>query len=117
LSYPPSEAEIEGARRVLEGALAARVQRIGDIAGEIMRLRRFGLPADQHERRAQALAALKPEAVRAAAERYLKRGREVIAVAGDADAIVEDLRRLGAVEVVDPTRGFALVRRLEARAP
>jgi predicted Zn-dependent peptidase len=113
----PSAAEVEGARSVLAGALASRVSRVGDIAGELLRLRRFGLPADRHERRDRALASVSPEAVRAAAERWMRPGHEVIAVAGDADVIAEDLRRLGPVEIVDPARGFALVKRLDARAP
>src|SRR5262249_25262826 len=62
---PATVAEVEAARNVLRGALAARLSQVGDIAGELVRLRRFGLPSDAHERRDAALARLDPGGLRA----------------------------------------------------
>lgn len=103
---PPAPAEIDAARSVLRGALAQRLSRVGDIAGEIGRLRRFGLGMDAQERRDEALARMTPEDVRAAAARLFGEGRVFIVVAGDAGVVQKDLSPLGRVEVIDPRKGF-----------
>jgi zinc protease len=110
----PGQDEFRVACRAAAGALAAELRTVGDVAGAVARLRLFGLPGNHPDQHRAAIEAVSPDAVRAAAARYLAPGREAIIVAGDADQIGAMLSRFGAVDVVDPSKGFVTVRRIDA---
>lgn len=111
----PSEDEINVARQATRAALSAKLRTMADIADVVADQKRLGLPAafmDQHQR---AIDATTPASVRAAAAQFLVTGRAIVVVAGDADQIGSVLAEFGAVEVVDASKGFATVRKIEAK--
>jgi zinc protease len=110
------ELEVDVGRQAARGALAAKLRTMADVADAVSDLKRMGLSAEYPDQYRRAIDAVTPEAVRGAAAHSLDAERETIVVAGDADEIATMLAKFGAVDVVDLTKGFVTVRRVDAAA-
>lgn len=106
----PDLNEVETAQRYLADSFAVKLETLGELADEVARLHLLGLPDDHDERYRKELTEITPPLALKAASDYLRTGREVIVVAGDAAVVGPMLSHYGEVKVVDPTRDFARVR-------
>lgn len=106
----PGEGEAQDAARYLVDSFAVKLSTIGAVADEVVRLRVLGLPEDWDEGYRKELRDLTAPLTLKAASDFVKPGREVIVVAGDAAVVGPMLSHYGEVKVVDPTRDFARVR-------
>lgn len=79
----PTDAEIDAAKSYLAGSPALALNASGAIARMLVALQYYRLPPDELDRRAEVLAAIPPEAVRAAAKKWLTPDRLTFAVAGE----------------------------------
>jgi predicted Zn-dependent peptidase len=103
-------AEIDASKRYLSDVFAIKLETVGALASELLSLRTLGLPDDYDDGYRQALREVTAEAAAKAARAQIQPGKAVVVVAGDAEVIAPMLSRFGDVEVVDPTRDFAVVR-------
>jgi zinc protease len=94
-----TEAELDAARRYVLGSMALTTATHAGLASTLSALVGSGLPADWLTGHQQALARVTVPEVQEAAARYLAPGGLTGVVVGDADAVREPLRALGAVEV------------------
>ncbi len=115
----PDEGEVAAARRYLADILAVRLETIGAVADELVRLKSLGLPDDYDDTFRRELADVTSPLVTKLAGERLREEHEIVVVAGDADVIGPMLRHFGEVKVLDPTREFARVRSIpmDATAP
>jgi zinc protease len=104
------EEEVEGAKRYLSDVFAIRLETIGAVANEVVRLRVLGLPDDYNDAYRKELGEVTPALGLKAAGESLRSGHMVVVAAWDAQAIGGMLSHFGEVKVVDPTRGFERVR-------
>lgn len=106
----PSADEVATAARFVAEDLGEQTQRLGGLADAVVQVRVMGLPdAVLGAYRKELLGATSPPVGAVAAE-ALRGAPRVIAVAGDASVIGPMLSHFGEVRVVDPKKGFALVR-------
>ena len=113
-SSPPSVAEVANARRFLGDVFAIRMETVGALADMVVTQAMFGLPEGYWDAyRAQLRAVATNEAAEAAITLY--GDRNLVVVAGDADAVAESLTRFGAVTVVDPEKDFKPMKTLQAQ--
>lgn len=115
-SVPPTDAEVERARRYIDGLSAVRQETLGAVADAVVVQETLGLPEGtwEHDR-----AALRRVSAAEAAEaaKILYKGPRIVVVAGDADVIAGDLAIYGDVTVVDPTHDFQTLRTLPKALP
>lgn len=117
VSTPPSEAEVEGARRYLGDVLAIRMETIGSIADMVVVEESLDLGPDYYDvykRKVRATTAADAEAI--ATHLYLPE-HAIVVVSGDADTIAPALARFGDVTVVDPEHDFRPLRTVPKANP
>jgi predicted Zn-dependent peptidase len=114
---PPTEPEVQSARRYLSDIFAVQMESVGSIADLVVKEEVLGLPAGYWDAYRAELRGLDAARAAAGAQRAFSADKALVVVAGDADAIAEPLARFGEVVVVDPERDFATVRTLPAAAP
>lgn len=110
------EGEVETAKRYLADVFAIRMETIGAVANELVRLRVLGLPDDYADGYRKELGEVTPALSLKAAAESARSGHRVVVVAGDAQAIGGMLSHFGEVKVVDPTRNFERVRTIPVNA-
>ncbi len=96
---PPTQKEVEDARHALIEGQARSFETPPSLVARFAASALHGLPPDDHARFAERLEAVTPEAVTIAANRHLRPNALVAVVVAEADAIVEDLRRLNRSDV------------------
>jgi zinc protease len=104
---PPSEGELDIARRQLSDSFLFRMETAGAIADLTSKLAVLKLPDDYYDEYRRAVKKLDVSAVAAVATRYYQPAASLVIVAGDAAVIAEPLRKLAPVTIVDPENGFA----------
>jgi zinc protease len=106
----PTNVEVETATRYLSDVFAIKIETIGAVADELVRLRTLGLPDDHHDTLRADLLAVTPNAAADIAAEHVREGHAVVVVAGDAAVIGPMMSHFGDVKVVDPMKGFERVR-------
>ena len=106
---PPTQAEVETARRYLSDIFAVRMETVGSIAGMVVLQETFGLEDGYWDAYRRQVRATQPTDTAAMATK-LYDGHALIVVAGDADVIGPELARFGEVTVVDPEKEFKTVK-------
>jgi len=97
----PADSEIASARSYLVGNFPLTIQTPEQIANAVAAARLRGLPDDYVPRFRDRLAAVTPAQLGAADKRYLTTDKMVVVVVGDGTKILDGLKRLGTVRVVD----------------
>lgn len=100
----PTEDEVASARDYLAGVFPLRLETTGQVASRVGELLLFGLPSDTWAGYRDRIRGVTRDSAWAAARAHLRPGELVIAVVGDADAVVPGLEALdlGPVEVRRP---------------
>jgi predicted Zn-dependent peptidase len=106
-SSQPSEKELESAQRQLSDSFLFRMETAGSIADLTSKLVVLKLPDDYYDEYRKAVGQLDGNAVSVTAQKYYQPAASVVVVAGDAASIVEPLKKLAPVTVLDPEKGFA----------
>jgi len=91
---PPTEAELDAARKALIRSLPSEAETAGGVLGLYQRLLIYGLPADHYDGYAKRLAALDSKAVAAAARRLARPDSLSWFVVGDLAKIEASVRAL-----------------------
>lgn len=92
---PVTEPELERARRYIVLGLPRVIETTADLAEVVMEMALHGLGLDWYDQYAVRVMEVSAAAVLEAAARWLRTDRLVIAIAGDAAAIVPELESLG----------------------
>jgi zinc protease len=79
---PPTTEEVEGAKKYLLGSLPFRYTTSASVAEQLLRIERFGLGFDFRSKFRDAVGAVKPGDVLAAAQKYLDPAHVVLVAAG-----------------------------------
>ena len=100
---PPTQTELDAARRLRVGTLPARMDGPDSLASRLAELARDGLPLDYFDRYAASTAAVTTADLTAAASKYLDVKHLIIVVSGDRTLLEPALRavNLGPVVMVD----------------
>jgi zinc protease len=93
--------ELEAAKQFLKGSFPLKLETLGQMAGEILTLERYGIPIDYLSSYPEAIKEVTLEQVNTLAADYLLPEALTIVVVGRGDAFVERLRNLGEVEVIE----------------
>ncbi len=112
-SSPPTQQEVETARRYLSDIFAIRMETIGSIAEMVVTQETFGLADDYWDTYRKQVRATETKDTAEMAQK-LYAGKTLIAVAGDADVIGPELARFGEVTVVDPEHEFKTMKTIPA---
>ena len=101
---PPSQAELDDARRSLIEGQARQFETPSSLVARYAGLFLYDLPLDHHSRLAERLEAVDVETLREVAERHVHPESFTTVVVADADLAIRGLERLdwGPVERVDP---------------
>jgi predicted Zn-dependent peptidase len=97
----PADSEITAAKDYLVGSFPLSIQTPEQIANAVASARLLGLPDDYVPRFRDRLAAVTRDQLAAADRRYLTTDKMVVVVVGDATKILDGLKRLGTVRLVD----------------
>jgi zinc protease len=97
----PADSEVTAAKNYLVGSFPLSIQTPEQIANAVASARLLGLPDDYVPRFRDRLAAVTGAELAAADQRYLTTDRMVIVVVGDATKILDGVKRLGPVRIVD----------------
>jgi predicted Zn-dependent peptidase len=97
----PADSEITSAKNYLVGSFPLTIQTPEQIANAVAAARLRGLPDDYVVRYRDRLAAVTGAQLGAADKRFLATDKMVIVVVGDGTKILDGLKRLGSVRVVD----------------
>jgi len=97
----PPDSEIAAAKNYLVGNFPLTIQTPEQIANAVASARLLGLPDDYVPKFRDRLAAVTPEELAAADRRYLTTDHMVVVVVGDATKILDGVKRLGSVRIVD----------------
>jgi zinc protease len=100
---PASQAELDAARRLRVGSLAARMDGPDSLASRLAEIARDALPLDYFDRYAAQAGAATTADLLAAASKYLDVNRLIVVMSGDRAVLEPALRaaRIGPVVVVD----------------
>lgn len=111
--------EIHTATAYLSDVFAIKLETIGAVGDELVRLRTFGLPDDYDDGYRKELRDVTSALALNAASSAIRPGHMVLVVAGDAAVIGPMLSHFGQVKVVDPTKNFERIRTIamDASAP
>jgi len=112
---PPSAQETETARRYLSDIFAVRMETIGSIAEMVVTQDTFGLPDGYWDAYRSQLRATEAKDVADVVPKLFS-DKDLIVVAGDADAIGGELARFGEVTVLDPEKEFKTIKTIPAAA-
>jgi zinc protease len=83
---PPTDTEVEDAKKYLLGSLPFRFTSNEDVAGQLLATERFGLGLSYLDDYRKAVAAVTPADIQAMAKKYLDPTRMVLVAAGAVDA-------------------------------
>lgn len=83
---PPTQQEVDDAKRFILGSLAFRFSTNTQLADQLLAIERFGLGLNYLDEYRQAVEAVTPEDVRAVAEKYLQPNNMVLIAVGAIDA-------------------------------
>jgi len=97
----PADSEITAAKNYLVGNFPLSIQTPEQIANAVASARLLGLPDDYVPRFRDRLAAVTGAALAAADRRYLTTDRMVVVIVGDATKILDRVKQLGPVRIVD----------------
>jgi zinc protease len=97
----PPDSEIAAAKNYLVGSFPLTIQTPEQIANAVANARLRGLPDDYVPRFRDRLAAVTNEELGAADRAFLPTDKMVIVVVGDATKILDGVKRLGSVRIVD----------------
>jgi zinc protease len=97
----PADSEITAAKNYLVGHFPLTIQTPEQIAGAVASARLLGLPDDYVPRFRDRLAAVTSAQLAAADKRYLTTDKMAIVVVGDGTKILDGLKKLGTVRIVD----------------
>ena len=97
----PADSEIAAAKSYLVGNFPLTIQTPEQIANAVAAARLRGLPDDYVPRFRDRLAAVTREQLGAADRRFLTTDKMVVVVVGDGTRILDGLKRLGSVRIVD----------------
>ena len=97
----PADSEIAAARNYLVGSFPLTIETPEQIANAVEAARLRGLPDDYVVRYRDRLAAVTRAQLGAADKRFLTTDKMVVVVVGDGTKILDGLKRLGTVRVVD----------------
>jgi zinc protease len=101
---PPDEAELRRARDAATLGLASRFETNAAIADAVSDVVAYDLPLDYYTRYVELVQDVTPDAITAAAKKWLHPERLAIVVVGPADRLEKDLapKKLGPIERRDP---------------
>ena len=97
----PADSEIAAAKNYLVGSFPLSIQTPEQIADAVASARLLGLPDDYVPRFRDRLAAVTGAELAAADRRFLTTDRMVVVVVGDATKILDGMKKLGPVRIVD----------------
>jgi predicted Zn-dependent peptidase len=101
-TLPVSDEELARAKRFETGLYLLRNETRGGVAGSLVGNWVDGLEAGALAEYVPKINQVTAEALRAAGKKYFASKNQIIAVAGDAQAIENDLEQFGKVERVQP---------------
>jgi predicted Zn-dependent peptidase len=115
----PTDDETATATRYLSDVFAIKLETIGAVADELVKLKLLGLPDDYDDGYRKELREVGAAAAGKIASEHVREGHAILVVAGDADRVAPMLSHFGEVKVVDPTKGFERLRTIpmDASAP
>jgi zinc protease len=90
-----ADGELSDTKNYLIGVFPATVQTAGDVAGRLLDMELYDLPADYFDRYRDRIAALTKEEIARVAEKYIDPDRLLIVVVGAAATVREPLKSLG----------------------
>ncbi len=108
---PVTEEELSTAQAALVHGAAMRYESLDGLSRSLIQLRVLGLEDHHFDTLRREIAELTTFALAPGREPYTSAGA-VVVIAGDAASVGPELASLGAVEVRDPSRDFAVTRRL-----
>jgi zinc protease len=111
---PPTDDELNTARRYLADTFAIKMETIGSVADMAVALDVLGLPDDYYDEYRKQIGEVTAKAAEETIAEYVRDGHAVIAVAGDADRIGPMLSHFGDVAVFNPEKEFERVRTIPA---
>jgi zinc protease len=97
----PPDSEVATAKNYLVGSFPLSIQTPEQIANAVASARLLGLPDDYVPRFRDRLAAVSAAQLAAADRRYLTTDHMVVVVVGDATKILDGVKKLGSVRIVD----------------
>lgn len=97
----PADSEITAAKNFLVGSFPLSIETPEQIARQVANARLRGLPDDYVIRFRERLAAVTLPQIQSAARRFMTTDRMVIVVVGDGTRVLNGLKALGAVRLVD----------------
>src|SRR5262249_53950407 len=106
----PTTDEVSSATRYLGDVLAIRLETVGALADELVRIRALNLPDDYDDVYRKELRDVTPAFAGKVASEHVRPGHAIIVVAGDAAVIGPMLSHFGEVKVLDPTHNFDRLR-------
>jgi len=98
----PSVDELANAKRYLSDSFPLRVDTPGKLADLVVELRTFELPDDYWDRYRKAIRATSGSEALYAAREYIKPGKALVVIVGQAADFAESLRQFGPVTVISP---------------
>jgi zinc protease len=104
----PTEEELQATRSRFVGGYPLQFETPGQVAGRLLEIELFGLPADTIETYQDRIESVEVDDVRRAARAFLHPEQATIVIAGNADAVGDGLERFGAVERFDARRAFGV---------
>ncbi|HEX8392844.1 MAG TPA: insulinase family protein [Longimicrobium sp.] len=98
---PVSATEMAAAKGYMNGSFPIQILTAEQVAGEVAITRLLGLPIEDLLQRRERVAAVTPADIQRVATRYLKPDSLQIVVVGDAAQLVDKLRAIAPVDLVD----------------
>jgi len=93
--------ELADAKSYMNGSYPMRFETPGQVAGQLLNVELYNLGADYIAAYRDKVQAVTVEQVKAAADKYLDPDNMVIVVVGKKDAVIEQLKEFGEVEVME----------------
>jgi zinc protease len=113
-SDPGTLQELETAQSYVIRGMPARWETVESLSSQVLLLRTQGQSDRHFDELRDQISNLSTPVLKEPAQRYYRRSNAVFVIAGDADKIVDSLRRFGPIEVLDPEREFSIKRRISA---
>ncbi len=106
--------ELEDAQHFLIDSMPIRWEQVQSLAWQLSQLRTLQLPLDYYDSVRDRIGKASLESVARVAAKFYHRGRAIIVIAGDGNAIAKSLTQFGPVTRVDPSQNFRLREQLKA---
>ncbi len=107
---PPSAEETAVAARYLSDTFLLRMESVDSLGSMVTSLASFGLPNDYYDKYRAAVASTTAATADAVSKKYFDTTRQLAVVAGDAERLAAPLSHFAPVSVIDPEKGFAVVK-------